>query len=283
MKKTIRLSLLFTAVLATSLLAASCKESNCINHPWEGATVAYLGDSITDPGSVPDGHDWTGQENWHYWGYLQEWLGIKPLVYGVSGCQWSDVVPQAEQLKAEHSSDFDAITVFMGANDYINDIPMGEWYDIAPAKTIAALGYPATEYEMQKRTPAMDPATLRGRINIALSTLKSMYPDKQIVVLTPLHRGFSTFGERNIQPEEYFPNRIGLYITDYVDVIKEAGNVWGVPVIDLNSVSGLNPMVPEQIPYFCDPETDQLHPNADGHRRMAKTLVYQLLTLPCKF
>ena len=67
-----------------------------------------------------------------------------------------------------------------------------------------------------------------------------------------------------------------------MDVIKETGNVWGVPVIDLNSVSGLNPMVPEQIRYFSNPETDQLHPNAEGHRRMALTLMYQLLTLPCK-
>ena len=41
-------------------------------------------------------------------------------------------------------------------------------------------------------------------------------------------------------------------------------------------------MVPEQIRYFSNPETDQLHPNAEGHRRMALTLMYQLLTLPCR-
>ena len=267
--------------LAAAILT-SCKSSECFEHPWKGATVAYLGDSITDPGSVPDAHDWVGKEDWHYWGCLQQWLGIKPYVYGVSGQKWCDVVPQAQQLQAEHGSDFDAITIFMGTNDYIADVPLGQWYDVAQDTMTSAMGYPPTKSVMPRRTPAMNPETLRGRINIAISTLKAMYPDKQIVVLTPLHRGFSTFSEQNIQPDESFPNRIGLYITDYVDVIKEAGNVWGVPVIDLNAVSGLNPMVPEQIRYFGNPDTDQLHPNAEGHRRLALTLMYQLLTLPCR-
>ena len=272
----------FTLILFATLTVCSCKNTTGLDHPWQGATVAYLGDSITDPGSVPDGHDWAGLNDWHYWGCLQQWLGIKPYVYGVSGQKWCDVVPQARQLKAEHGSDFDAITIFMGTNDYIADVPLGEWYAVAPDTMVSAMGYPPTEYVMPRRTPNLDPETLRGRINIALGTLKAMFPDKQIVVLTPLHRGYSTFSEQNIQPDESFPNRIGLYITDYVDVIKEAGNVWGVPVIDLNAVSGLNPMVPEQIRYFGNPDTDQLHPNADGHRRLAKTLMYQMLTLPCK-
>lgn len=270
--------------LFTSLALCSCRNPSCGgDHPWQGATVAYLGDSITDPGSVPDGHDFSGIDDWHYWGYLKQWLGIKPLVYGVSGQKWCDVVPQAKLLQAEHGSDFDAITIFMGTNDYIADVPLGQWYDVAQDTMISAMGYPPTKYAMPRRSPSLDPKTLRGRINIALGTLKAMYPDKQIVVLTPLHRGYSTFGEQNIQPDESFPNRIGLYITDYVDVIKEAGNVWGVPVIDLNAVSGLNPMVSEQIRYFGNPDTDQLHPNAEGHLRLAKTLMYQLATLPCKF
>ena len=147
--------------LAAAILT-SCNSSGSLDHPWKGATVAYIGDSITDPGSVPEGHDWTGQENWHYWGCLQQWLGIKPYVYGVSGQKWCDVVPQAQQLQAEHGSDFDAITIFMGTNDYIADVPLGQWYDVAPDTMIAALGYPATEYVMPRRTPAMDPGTLRG-------------------------------------------------------------------------------------------------------------------------
>jgi hypothetical protein len=35
--------------------------------------------------------------------------------------------------------------------------------------------------------------------------------------------------------------------------------------------------------YIVNAETDRLHPNAIGHYRIAKTLQYQLLALPCGF
>lgn len=272
-------------LLAASLLLplSLFSQNTSVTHPWQGATVAFFGDSITDPGSVPDKHDWTGRQDTHYWGYLQEWLGIKPLVYGVSGRKWDDVSNQAEQLKKEHGDRFDAITIFLGTNDFIGDVPLGEWYERTLKTTKAAMGYPAKEYRWLSQTPSMDSGTLRGRINIAVSTLKMMFPDKQIVILTPIHRSYSTFGNDNVQPDESFPNNLGLYFIEYVNAIKEAGNVWGIPVIDLNSLCGINPMVEEQVMYFSNSETDRLHPNAEGHKRLAKTLMYQLLTLPCSF
>jgi lysophospholipase L1-like esterase len=39
----------------------------------------------------------------------------------------------------------------------------------------------------------------------------------------------------------------------------------------------------ENLQYFHNPENDQLHPNDAGQQRMARTLMYQLLTLPCTF
>ena len=65
--------------------------------------------------------------------------------------------------------------------------------------------------------------------------------------------------------------------------MKEAGNIWALPVIDLNSVSGLYPMQDEHARYFHDKDTDRLHPNDDGHERIARTLFYQLSALPCTF
>ena len=76
-------------------------------------------------------------------------------------------------------------------------------------------------------------------------------------------------------------NALGLFIGDYVQAVKEAGNVWAVPVIDWNSTSGLYPMH-ENEDYFGH-ENDRLHPNDKGQERMARTLMYQLLTLPCQF
>ena len=71
--------------------------------------------------------------------------------------------------------------------------------------------------------------------------------------------------------------------SEYIDAVKEAGNIWALPVIDLNAVSGLYPMMDEYSQYFADPQVDRLHPNDKGHERMARTLYYQLSTLPCSF
>jgi lysophospholipase L1-like esterase len=129
----------------------------------------------------------------------------------------------------------------------------------------------------------MSDDTFKGRINQAVSLLKSLYPTKQIVLLTPLHRALANFGDRNLQPDESYQNSAGLYINDYIQATLETADVWGIPVINLSALSGLNPMVEEQVPYFINPETDRLHPNTAGHQRMAATLYYQLLTLPVQF
>ena len=67
-----------------------------------------------------------------------------------------------------------------------------------------------------------------------------------------------------------------------MNAIKEAANVWAVPVIDLNSFCGLFPLLDEHAQYFRKSDTDRLHPNTEGHKRMAYTLAYQLLGYPAK-
>ena len=123
----------------------------------------------------------------------------------------------------------------------------------------------------------------KGRINIGINRLKQLFPDKQIVLLTPLHRSLANFGETNVQPDENYQNSCGEYVDAYVQAVKEAGNVWGVPVIDFNAVTGLNPMVEEQLIYFYDAGYDRLHPSTKGQIRMARTLMYQLFALPATF
>ncbi|MGM9760552.1 MAG: SGNH/GDSL hydrolase family protein [Parabacteroides sp.] len=243
-------------------------------HPWYGKRVGYIGDSITDPNCY-------GDNIRKYWQYLEEWLHITPYVYAVSGRQWDDVPHQSEQLWNEHGAEVDAILVFMGTNDFNAGVPLGEWYTEKEEEVMAATGEPRQYYLRKRRTLVMSQETYRGRINIGISQLKARYPEKQIVLLTPIHRAFADFGHTNLQPDESYQNKCGAYIDAYVEAVKEAANVWGVPVIDLNAVGGLNPMVEEQLTYFHDKGFDQLHPNTKGQIRMARTLLYQLLTLPC--
>ena len=116
-----------------------------------------------------------------------------------------------------------------------------------------------------------------------MSYLKDNYPMQQIVLLTPIHRGFADFGGDNVQPEEVFPNNLGLFPEAYVEQLRKASDIWSVPLIDLYRLSGLLPIRNSHARFFHDEKTDRLHPNALGHERIAQTLVYQMLALPASF
>lgn len=247
-----------------------------VRHPWQGKRVAFIGDSFTDPQSY-------GNKIKKYWSFLQEWLDITPYVYGVSGRQWNDVPFQAKQLYEGHGNDVDAILVFLGTNDFNAGVPIGGWFTEKKERVMAARGKPKTLVDLTKRTLVMDKDTYRGRINIGISELKKLFPDKQIILLTPMHRSFADFGEKNVQPDESYQNDCGEYVDTYVQAVKEAGNIWGIPIIDLNSATGMNPMVEEQLIYFYDSSFDRLHPNTKGQERIAKTLFHQLFLYPCTF
>lgn len=249
-----------------------CQQQRCWQHPWQGKRVAYFGDSITDPRN-------NGSKK-KYWGFLQDWLGITPYVYGVSGRQWNDIPHQAQKLQEEHGDSVDAILIFIGTNDYNAGVPIGAWFTERPEKVMAGIHEPKHMVDRRHRYPVMSDSTYRGRINKALDCVKRMYPSKQIVLLTPIHRAEFYANEKNWQPREDYTNQCGEYIDAYVESVKEAGNLWAVPVIDLNALCGLYPLMDEMAPYFHNTENDRLHPNDVGQARMAQTLMMQLLTLP---
>ncbi|MBQ9659713.1 MAG: SGNH/GDSL hydrolase family protein [Bacteroidales bacterium] len=262
------------------LLLLSCTAALAqpqIRSQWEGARVAFLGDSITDARQI-------GTTNDVYWHMLEDILGIRPYVYGISGHRMNQIIGQGERLEREHGQDVDAIIVFVGTNDYNGGIPLGDWYSYSYEQTVAANRQTGRQEVVRRhRELVYDDATFRGRANTTLRWLKTHYPDKQIIFLTPIHRAFAQFSADNIQPPESFSNACGLFIDDYVQAVQEIANVWAVPVIDLNSISGLYPMLDEHAHYFRNADTDRLHPNTPGHVRMAWALAYQLLGYPAAF
>lgn len=276
MRRIVLCIMLLTIACSTAMQAKREKEPAGIyvNHPWYGKRIAYIGDSVTDPNQG-------GGQVTHYWQFLADWLHSTPLVYAVSGYEWSHAVGLTDKLHQEVGEDVDAIIVFLGTNDYNNDLPLGCWFTEKPEQVQRGKGGKEFQDVRMHRSLSMDQSTVRGRINMAMKHLKELYPTKQIILLTPLHRGYAFFGNGNRQPSEDYRNEQGLYIDHYVDAIAEAAHVWAVPVIDIYSLSGLLPTMPSQRQYFCDEKNDQLHPNTQGHQRLAKTLLTQLSSLPC--
>ena len=238
---------------------------------WNGKRVAFLGDSMTDKRRVGT--------TYVYWEYLNELLGIESFVYGISGNQWNSIYKQSVKLHDEKATNVDAIIIFAGTNDYMHDAPLGEFF----TETTKETNFNGKQVTRKYRTPILNDSTFCGRINKAMSYLKNNYPQQQIIIMTPIHRGFAKFNDKNVQPDENFANGQGLYIDSYVAILKQAASYWAVPLIDLYSTSGLFPMAESQLQYFHKKDTDRLHPNALGDYRLAKTIQYQLLGLPSGF
>ena len=211
----------------SSVAEITIKDSEkTLNSQWNEKRVAYLGDSMTQ--KPKDGSS-------VYWEYLTELLGIEPFVYGISGHQWDDIFDQAVKLKNEREMNIDAIFIFAGTNDYNHNIPLGEFYN----ETMKETNHNGKVVMRKYRVPIYDDTTFCGRINKVMSYLKTNYPTQQIIILTPLHRGYAKFNEGNVQPEENFCNGQGLYLDAYVNILKQAASNWAVPIIDLYSNSGL--------------------------------------------
>jgi len=238
---------------------------------WQGKRVAFLGDSMTDARRVGT--------TCVYWEYLSELLGINSLVYGINGNQWDGIYRQALKLHEEKGTNLDAILIFAGTNDFNHGMAMGEFF----SETSRQTNFNGNEVTRKYRTPNLNDSTFCGRINKAMSYLKNNFPQQQIIIMTPIHRGFAKFSEKNVQPDENYSNGQGLYIDAYIDALKQAASYWAVPLIDLYSISGLFPLADAQFQYFHNKETDKLHPNALGDYRLAKTIQYQLLALPSGF
>jgi len=256
--------------LATlAALVAAAVLATPVDSQWKGKKVAFLGDSITDHATSAT----------NYWGYLALDLGLKPLVYGINGHQMSRIKGQAEKCLKENP-DVDALFIFAGTNDYFADCPLGAWYEY----TMEPSDWRGSKEPAPRRKPTLDGNTFRSRINVALSFIKDNFPDAQVVLMTPIHRGYANFhwGD-NIQSDESFANPRGLHIEDYVNVVKEAGPIWSVPVIDLYGECGLLPSRDAYVKCFKDAKSDRLHPNPEGHWRMAETIKYRLLAMPATF
>lgn len=265
MKKTV-----FALILLFAAAAGRGQATTDTRSQWAGKRVAFLGDSMTQK------KDTTVRV---FWEYLSDWLGVEPFVYGISGNQWDGIYRQAQKLKQERGNAVDAIVIIAGTNDFSHGVPLGRFFDESTRETNHN-GNPVTR---KYRTVVENDTTFCGRINKVMAFLKANFPDQQIVVMTPIHRGFARFGERNVQPEESFANGQGLFLDSYVNTLKESGSVWSVPVIDLYSLSGIYPMEDAQVKYIRNSETDRLHPGSLGNRRLAQTIFYQLLALPSTY
>ncbi len=199
-----------------------------------GKKINFLGDSITEGSG-------TSHPSKLYHQLLKGRFDIaESRGYGIGGTRLARQIKPSEwymhdfdfcMRAAEMDKDADVIVVFGGTNDFGHgDAPIGAFAD---------------------RTPD----TFYGALHYLYTYLMTEYPSAQIFVCTPLHR-----------LNENVPNRNGKILSDYADMIKEVARYYSLPVIDLFSMSGINPVIEAQRERYMP---DGLHPNDSGHILLA--------------
>ena len=244
------------------------------NSHWNGKKIAFLGDSITEGVGVNKGEC--------FWNYLEDLIGCVSVSFGKSGELVRGLLPQVDELYATCAEEIDAIVIFAGTNDYNGGLPMGEWYIPPQDCEIVVYEGEKTLYATRKRRDFnTDISTVRGSVNALMSKVREYYPTKQVIIMTPLHRAYANYGGSNIQYDELHTNKGGFYVDEYVNVLKETPNIWACELIDLHAKSGLFPLNDVQAKtFFCNSETDRLHPNADGHMRIAEVMAVAMKNIP---
>lgn len=207
----------------------------------KGKKILFLGDSITE--------GWgTSSNEKIFWSLLSSRDGAEVTGYGIGGTRIARQKLPSEEAKYDlhfvsrvegMESKADVVVVFGGTNDYGHgDAPIGTPSD---------------------RTDC----SFYGALHCLYLALLKKYPAAQIVVMTPLHRE----GENNLL-NDFGLRNVG-FLSDYVRIIKEVAAFYALPVLDLYSLSGIQPDVPLLKERYAP---DGLHPNDAGHERIYRLL-----------
>lgn len=214
---------------------------------WSGKKANVIGDSQTAGANTTK----------TYHSFLKDILGLSEVRnYGINGSTIGYGSDSMCTRCLNMDDDADLIIILGGTNDFNLARPLGTFY---------------TE-ENGVRTIREDTGYFRPSINILLKNLKTKYPDKAIIMCTPLHRG--TYQS---QPTELQSNSNSIWFDEYVESVKDACKIWSIPCLDLYELSGLQPNLPSNASlYFHDGSdgnaVDLLHPNATGHERIANVM-----------
>ena len=260
-----------------------------VSHCWQGKKVVFLGDSIaqgyTDKGNVSTPYPKVVADN----------LGMTLTNYGIGGSTVAQqenyggaFKTQAEFEAAEKdTSKIYQVITGQGKKTYEYDSTTGTWVNSSvnvrtPLSArwsfmrddadlvIVQSGTNDFQYDwtpvgtMADRTPY----TFYGALHTLFIGLLEKYKGKTIVFLTSLKRSQTPY----TTPESQ--NSYGLTLSDYRDIMLEVCDYYGVPVIDVFSVSGLNPYLDSQADIFDNAKT---HPLQWGHNRLGDIVSTRLL------
>lgn len=166
-------------------------------------------------------------------------------------CGRTPIVDRIEEM----DTDADLVVVAIGTNDFYY-----MWSDFGT---------------MSSR----DKTTFYGALHLVCQYLVETYHNKQIVFSNCIKRYQKTGQTRGTWDLEYplTVSPAGHTLEDYNAAIKEVCAYYSIPVVDMYTLSGLNPAFDPSL--FADTNGMHTHPNEAGHIRMAEVIKAFLLGL----
>lgn len=148
---------------------------------------------------------------------------------------------------------YDLCTILGGTNDYRRSTPLGE------------LGQTGDDYE------SLNTDTFYGAYRKCVEYILTAAPDIRLVLITPFQRNpYPAWSSYEATYDGDKPNAEGLKLIDYVNAVKLIGKMYGLPVCDLYSNSGITELT------LSTYTIDGLHPNDDGFKRIGEVLASTL-------
>lgn len=197
--------------------------------PWQGKQIVFAGDSITE-GAL----------------FIPKVLALTGLSmlanYGKAGRPVRDMTKDTNgtALDASALTNADILHILGGTNDYGGARALGTIADAYDGSSVASF---------------------YNDVYQVLSTFYTLKPSLRIVFSTPMLRGVFTG-----QPTYPAANGVGATLPQYVQAIKEICALFGTPVCDLFSTSGIN------LKNLTTFTADNLHPNSAGGVLMARPI-----------
>lgn len=224
-----------------------------INSKWNAKLFLTFGDSITwYDGKTYQNGEHVGEKVYGYQHYMREVLGIDTANYGMSGATLPEIVNGKILNRVGDFETASAVTLTSGANDHRKGVLPG---------TVLPVG------------STFDGTTYAGAMQKAIEHILGINPLIKIYLLAPI-QGFYNENHTSDVPNLYNDEYMISY--DYVEVMKSVGRLYGIPVLDWYSISGINSITRPQLINDSTGAPYYLHPNEEGYRRMAESLIYFL-------
>ncbi|MFS0979593.1 SGNH/GDSL hydrolase family protein [Enterococcus casseliflavus] len=202
--------------------------------------LCIVGDSLQS--------DYTHHADYHWYDYLSQKTGMRFWSYGVGATGFTvsnglktRTYEQIQNINVDPTH----IIIWSGTNDYgVNKtLPLGTVNDPAGDTTVYA--------------------AIKLSINVALE----LFPNAKIGFVTPVPRAD---GVSNFTNARYVNNTLGFSLNDVSEAIKNAADLYNIPVYDACKMSNLRPWIDANNAQYYN--NDRLHPNSVGQKMLYDTV-----------